>query len=205
MKDNIMKIVLATHNRDKIKELKAAFGGTNTELLTFDHFPGMPDVVEDGETLEKNAQKKATEIYHYTGLPALADDTGLEVRALNGAPGVKSSRYAGEGVTYAQNVEKLLFELREISPEQREARFRTVMVYFDGKNTIKTEGCVQGRILTGAAGTGGFGYDPIFYYPPLKKTFSELNIEEKNQISHRGKALFKMIDALCEMNLIKEV
>jgi len=200
-----MKIVLATHNRDKIKELMAAFRGTNAELLTFDHFPGMPDVVEDGETLKDNAQKKAREIYCYTGLPTLSDDTGLEVHALKGEPGVKSSRYAGERVTYAQNVEKLLFEMKGIRPEQREARFRTVMVYFDGKNTITTEAYVQGKILPEGRGTDGFGYDPVFYYPPLGKTFSELSIKEKNEISHRGKALLKMINTLCKKNLIKEV
>lgn len=200
-----MKIVLATHNRDKIKELKASFKGTNAELLTFDQFPYMPDVVEDGETLQDNARKKAEEIYNYTGLPALADDTGLEVSVLNGAPGVKSSRYAGEKVSYAQNVKKLLQDMKEIKPEQREARFRTVMVYFDGKNTITTEGCVQGTILMEAKGNEGFGYDPVFYYSPMKKTFSELNLDEKNKISHRGKALIKMIHILCDKNLIKEV
>jgi XTP/dITP diphosphohydrolase len=200
-----MKIVLATHNRDKIRELKAAFRGTNAELLTFDHFPNMPDVVEDGDTLEENALKKAKEIFQFTGLPALADDTGLEVQALNGAPGVKSSRYAGERVTYAQNVKKLLSEMKDIGPEQRKAGFRTVMVYFDGNNVLTTEGRVQGTILKEPVGENGFGYDPVFYYPPLKKTFSELSPDEKNKISHRGKALLKMINTLCEKNLIKEV
>ncbi|MDD3806491.1 MAG: RdgB/HAM1 family non-canonical purine NTP pyrophosphatase [Candidatus Marinimicrobia bacterium] len=200
-----MKLVLATHNKDKVFELRVLLKNEPVILLTFDDFPGMPEVIEEGKTLEENALKKATQIYHYTGLPVLSDDTGLEVIALDGAPGVMSSRYAGESVTYAQNVEKLLREMSDIPEEQRGACFRTVMVYFDGKKKLITEGKVCGYILKETRGDGGFGYDPVFYYPPLKKTFAEMTREEKNHISHRGQALFKMIQALRNNNIFMEV
>lgn len=200
-----MKLVLATHNKDKISELKAALNSTQVSVLTYEDFPDMPEVIEDGKTLEENALKKAREIYQYTQLPVLADDTGLEVPALGGAPGVKSSRYAGERASYADNVAKLLKEMSQISKEQREARFRTVMVYLDGRYQIMTEGEVPGQILEEVRGDGGFGYDPVFYYPPYKKTFSELTLHEKNSISHRGQALLRMIKALRENHIITEV
>jgi XTP/dITP diphosphohydrolase len=200
-----MKIVLATQNRDKIRELRNLLNETDAQILTLDDFPGLPEVHEDGETLEANAEKKAYEIYHFTGYPALADDTGLEVKALNGAPGVYSSRYAGEDVTYAENVAKLLKEMNNIPPEQREACFRTVMVYLDDHVHLTTEGRVDGKIMNKPAGTGGFGYDPVFYYPPYGKTLSEITPAEKNRISHRGKALALMIRKLCEHQLIREV
>ncbi len=200
-----MKIVLATQNRDKITELQSVLRDTNVRILTPDDFTGFPAVVEDGETLEENAYKKAVEIHRFTGLPVLADDTGLEVPALNGAPGVRSSRYAGEDVSYAENVEKLLREMRHIPPEQREASFRTVMVYLNNSLHFTTEGRVDGTILEYRRGTGEFGYDPVFYYPPLKKTFSEMSLEEKNQVSHRGKALTLMIKKLQKHQVIREV
>jgi XTP/dITP diphosphohydrolase len=200
-----MKLVLATHNKDKISELQAVLKDEQVSILTCDDFPGMPDVVEDGETLEENALKKAREIHQYTQLPVLADDTGLEVSALGGAPGVKSSRYAGEHASYADNVAKLLKEMSQIPKEQREARFRTVMVYLDDRYQMMTEGEVPGQILEEVCGDGGFGYDPVFYYPPLKKTFSELTLQEKNNISHRGQALLTMIKILRENHILTEV
>lgn len=200
-----MKLVLATHNKDKISELQAVLKDEQVSILTCDDFPGMPDVIEDGETLEENALKKAREIHQYTQLPVLADDTGLEVSALGGAPGVKSSRYAGEHASYADNVAKLLKEMSQIPKEQREARFRTVMVYLDDRYQLMTEGEVQGQILEEVCGDGGFGYDPVFYYPPLKKTFSELTLQEKNNISHRGQALLTMIKILRENHILTEV
>ncbi len=200
-----MKLVLATHNKDKISELKAVLESEQVSILTCDDFPEMPDVLEDGETLEENALKKAREIHQYTQLPVLADDTGLEVPALGGAPGVKSSRYAGEHASYADNLAKLLKEMSQIPKEQREARFRTVMVYLDDRYQIMTEGEVPGQILEEVRGGGGFGYDPVFYYPPLKKTFSELTLHEKNSISHRGQALLRMIKTLRENHILTEV
>ncbi|BFN36127.1 XTP/dITP diphosphatase [Fidelibacter multiformis] len=200
-----MKLVLATHNKDKISELQAVLKDEQVSILTCDDFPGMPDVIEDGETLEENALKKAREIHQYTQLPVLADDTGLEVSALGGAPGVKSSRYAGEHASYADNVAKLLKEMSQIPKEQREARFRTVMVYLDDRYQMMTEGEVTGQILEEVCGDGGFGYDPVFYYPPFKKTFSELTLQEKNNISHRGQALLTMIKILRENHILTEV
>ncbi len=200
-----MKLVLATHNKDKVSELRAVLNHVQVRILTCDDFPAMPDVLEDGQTLEENALKKAREIYQYTKLPVLADDTGLEVKALDGAPGVLSSRYAGEGVSYVQNVEKLLEDLSGIPPEQREACFRTVMVYLDGRDTLVAEGAVEGRILHETKGREGFGYDPVFFYPPLGKTFSEMTLAEKNRISHRGQALTAMIQKLKENHILTEV
>ncbi|MCD6234520.1 MAG: non-canonical purine NTP pyrophosphatase, RdgB/HAM1 family [Candidatus Neomarinimicrobiota bacterium] len=200
-----MKLVLATHNRDKVSELKAVLKSEQISILTCDDFPAMPEIIEDGDTLEENALKKARGIHQYTKLPVLADDTGLEVPALKGAPGVMSSRYAGDQASYADNVAKLLKEMAHIPMEQREARFRTVMVYLDDRNKIITEGDVSGQILEDVRGRGGFGYDPVFYYPPFNKTFSEMTLSEKNRISHRGQALLKMIKALRENHILKEV
>ena len=191
--------VLATHNRDKIKEFKSKLGSSIC-LKTLDDFPGMPDVVEDGSTLEENAFKKAREIHAYTGLPTIADDTGLEVDVLNGAPGVYSSRFAGENATYQENVIKLLNELKGVKLEQRSARFRTNIAFVDNRTAWSVQGSVEGFILDKQEGKDGFGYDPVFYYKPLQKTFSELNLETKNMISHRGKAIDAFIHKLKEIN-----
>lgn len=193
--------VLATHNRDKIKEFKAKLGN-EIDLKTLDDFPDMPDVVEDGETLPENAGKKAREIHAYTGLPTIADDTGLEVDALDGAPGVYSSRFAGEDVTYAQNVDKLLDELKNIPVEQRTARFRTSIAFADKNERWQVQGCVEGLITEKRHVEDGFGYDPVFYYIPASKTFAELDLKEKNKISHRGKAITALLEKLKETHHI---
>ena len=193
--------ILATHNRDKIKEFKNKLGATIV-LKTLDDYPELPDVIEDGDTLEHNALKKAREIHAYTGLPAIADDTGLEVDVLNGAPGVYSSRFAGENVSYRDNVEKLLKELKGFMPEQRSARFRTSIAFVNGQESWCVQGSVEGRILEEQKGNDGFGYDPVFYYEPLCKTFSELDLDTKNTISHRGKAIDAFIHKLKELNYI---
>jgi XTP/dITP diphosphohydrolase len=193
--------ILATHNRDKIKEFKNKLGSSIC-LKTLDDFPDMPDVIEDGDTLEHNAIKKAREIHTFTGLPAIADDTGLEVAALKGAPGVYSSRFAGENVSYQDNVKKLLSELKGIKSEHRNACFRTKIAFVDGDEVWCVDGSVDGRILEEQVGNDGFGYDPVFYYEPLKKTFSELDLDVKNKISHRGKAIDAFIHKLKELNHI---
>jgi XTP/dITP diphosphohydrolase len=191
--------ILATHNRNKIKEFKSKLGSAIC-LKTLDDFPDMPDVVEDGTTLEENAFKKAHEINVYTGLPTIADDTGLEVDALDGAPGVYSSRFAGENVSYQDNVIKLLNELKGVKSEQRSARFRTIIAFVDSREAWSVHGSVEGFILDHQKGEDGFGYDPVFYYEPLQKTFSELDMETKNTISHRGKAIEAFIHKLKESN-----
>ncbi len=191
--------ILATHNRDKIKEFKSKLGSTIC-LKTLDDFPDMPDVLEDGTSLEENAFKKAREINIYTGLPTIADDTGLEVDALDGAPGVYSSRFAGENVSYQDNVIKLLSELKDVKLEHRSARFRTIIAFVDSQEAWSVHGSVEGLILDHQKGEDGFGYDPVFYYEPLQKTFSELDLETKNTISHRGKAIDAFIHKLKESN-----
>ena len=184
-----MQIVLATHNRGKMKEMSSILAHLPVKLLTLDDFPQIGAIPETGETLKENAFIKAETVHQKTGLPALADDTGLEVDALDGAPGVHSSRYDGETATFEDNCRKMLQEMDGIPSEERTARFHTVIAFVSDSGNEWTEGMVEGRILEIKRGDGGFGYDPLFYYPPLKKTFAELNSEQKNNISHRGKAL----------------
>lgn len=194
-------IVLATRNRDKVKEIERALRSLpNLDLRSLDDLPDMPDVVEDAPTLEGNALKKAREIYAFASarfgkVLVLSDDTGLEVDALNGAPGVYSARYAeaelGRKPTYAENVAKLLRDLSGKSA--RAARFRTVIALVGDWNgaflETTVEGVAEGEILSEPCGAGGFGYDPIFFSKDAQKTFAELSLDEKNAVSHRGKAL----------------
>jgi len=184
-----LQIVLATHNRGKMKEMSSILAHLPVKLLTLDDFPQIGEIPETGETLKENAFIKAKTVHQKTGLPALADDTGLEVDALDGAPGVHSSRYDGETATFEDNCRKMMQEMDGIPAEERTARFHTVIAFVSDSGNEWTEGMVEGRILEKKQGDGGFGYDPLFYYPPLKKTFAELNSEQKNNISHRGKAL----------------
>ena len=177
-----MQIVLATHNRGKMKEMSSILAHLPVKLLTLDDFPQIGEIPETGETLKENAFIKAETVHQKTGLPALADDTGLEVVALDGAPGVHSSRYDGETATFEDNCRKMLQEMDGIPAEERTAQFHTVIAFVSDSGNEWTEGMVEGRILENKRGDGGFGYDPLFYYPPLKKTFAELNSEQKNNI-----------------------
>jgi XTP/dITP diphosphohydrolase len=195
-----MQLVCASANPDKVDEIRAVLAPLGIELLPRpDH---VADVVEDQPTLEGNARLKAVAICEATGQPALADDTGLEVDALGGAPGVFSARYAGEDATYADNVAKLLDALADVpEPEERMARFRTVVLvrYPDGREVIAA-GWVDGTIALAPRGTNGFGYDPVF--EPVEaegRTFAELAIEEKNGISHRARALRTLAELLSPM------
>ncbi|MEW5795831.1 MAG: RdgB/HAM1 family non-canonical purine NTP pyrophosphatase, partial [Candidatus Zixiibacteriota bacterium] len=159
-------------------------------ILTADDFLEFPDPEETGATLEANSMLKAKAISEFCDLPALADDSGLEVDALGGAPGVFSSRYAGDNVTYRDNNEKLLRELKGVPQDKRSARFRCVIAIAWDKDHIETaEGVAEGYIAEDIVGDKGFGYDPVFFYPPKGKRFSEMTLEEKNLISHRGLAL----------------
>ena len=184
-----MKIILATHNKDKRKEMMAALIDLNVKILSLEDFPHVGEIIEDGETLTENAIIKAQTVFDITGIPAISDDTGLSVDALNGAPGVYSARYAGENATYTDNVEKLVDEMKNIPPENRGAQFKTVMVYIDKDTELIADGVVKGQITDTSKGVGGFGYDPVFYITEKEKTFAEMTIQEKNQISHRGIAL----------------
>ncbi len=190
------KIVLATGNRDKVKEITEILKNLDIELLTLEDFPGVPEVVEDGKTLEENALKKARVISEFTKLPAVSDDTGLEVEVLNGAPGVYSSRYSGENATYADNVKKLLDDLQSVPQENRQARFRCVVALYSENNTKVVEGVCEGEITDRPQGDSGFGYDPIFFVPEHNCTFAEMDPDLKNRISHRGKAFLKLRNLL---------
>ncbi len=185
-----MKLLISSNNRDKIKEIRRIFDNKYVDLITLDQYPDAPEVVEDGNTLKENAYKKAQSLFQHTGIPTIADDTGLEVDALNGAPGVYSARYAGENVTYQDNVDKLLQEMED--RENRTARFRTIAVYYSETLDFYAEGRIEGEILRDEKGTGGFGYDPVFYVNQLNKSFAEMTAEEKNKISHRGIAFQKL-------------
>ena len=191
-----MKIVLATHNRDKCAEMAAILSDYPIDLLTLEDFPEIGEIIEDSDTLEENAVIKARIVYNQTRLSSLADDTGLEVDALNGEPGIYSARYAGENCNYSDNVTKLLKNMEKIPAEKRTARFQTVIAFVGDKMELVSEGIVEGKITTEPKGVGGFGYDPVFYVPIKGKTFSEMNMTEKNQISHRGKAIQEMLKLL---------
>jgi len=184
-----MKIILATYNTDKRKEMLAALTDLNVEILSLVDFPQVGEIVENGQTLTENAIIKAKAVFDITGIPAISDDTGLSVDALHGAPGIYSARYAGENATYADNVEKLVDEMKNVLPENRGAQFQTIIVYIDKDRELIVDGVVKGQIANASKGVGGFGYDPVFYIPEQEKTFAEMTIQEKNQISHRGIAL----------------
>ncbi|HSB44540.1 MAG TPA: XTP/dITP diphosphatase [Nitrospira sp.] len=198
----IHELVLATRNRHKGEELAALLGDLGIRIRTLDEFPGVPDVVEDGNTCEANAVKKATEIAAATGLPAVADDTGLEVDALDGRPGVYAARYAGEQATYEDNYKKLLRELSGVPRGRRTARFITVAAIALPWNGVQiATGRLEGLIAEEPAGSRGFGYDPVFFLPELGKTLAELSADEKNRISHRAKAFIQARDLLRSMQL----
>ncbi|MCH7566243.1 MAG: XTP/dITP diphosphatase [Nitrospirae bacterium] len=187
------ELVLATRNRDKCAELAALLGDLGIRLRTLEDFPEVPDVAEDGETCEANAVKKASAVARHTGLPAIADDTGLQVEALGGRPGVYAARYAGETASYEDNWRKLLRELEGVPREQRRARFITVAAVArpSAEKVEVVEGVLEGFIAEAPVGTQGFGYDPVFYVPELGKTLAQLTSDEKNRISHRARAVIK--------------
>lgn len=196
----IRELVLATRNRHKGEELAALLGGLGITIRTLDEFPDAPEVVEDGATCKANAIKKAHAIAAFTGLPAVADDTGLEVDALGGRPGVYAARYAGEDATYEDNCRKLLLELTGVPRERRTARFLTVAAIALPSDGIRVaQGILEGEIAAEASGTLGFGYDPVFLIPELGKTLAELSADQKNAISHRAKAFTQAKALLREM------
>jgi len=185
----MMKVVIATHNKDKLKELKKGLSNLDIKLLDLSSFPDIGEIVEDGETLKENAFIKAREVHKLTGLPAIADDTGLEVDVLGGKPGVYTARFAGENCSYLDNVNKMLKVMKNIKDSNRSAIFKTAMAFVDDKTELFSIGEVKGMIASEKKGLGGFGYDSIFYVVNEGKTFAEMSIEKKNIISHRGKAI----------------
>lgn len=182
-----MKIVLATRNPGKVTELRALLADLPVELISAADVEGAPEVEEDAPTLEGNARKKAEALHRHTGLPALADDTGLEVDALGGAPGVHSARFAGPDADDAANRAKLLSDLDGAA--DRSARFRTVLAFTEGDEVHVSDGVCEGYITEGERGSGGFGYDALFQPEGETQTFAEMPAEAKNRISHRGRAL----------------
>lgn len=195
-----MKILLATHNKNKITELKDALKTSGFQILSLDDFPDLPEVEEDGDTLEHNSLKKAREIFEHAGITTLADDTGLEVEYLNGEPGVFAARWAGEGCTYKDNCEKMLRELKGVPHEKRKAAFRCVITLY-GKDLLKTvAGELKGYIIEDSKGTDGFGYDPVFVPEGYDITLAEMPLSEKNKISHRGLAVKKMVEIIANLH-----
>lgn len=187
--------VAATHNKGKLVEMEAIVKKLGIKLISRDdaNVPHDFDIEEDGETFEENSYKKAYEIMKMTNLPSMADDSGLMVEYLNGAPGVYSARYGGIEESFEKNNNKLLYEMRDCPIDKRKAKFVTVItvVYPDGK-TIVAKGECNGEIATEKRGTDGFGYDPVFIPEGYDKTFSELGTDFKNKVSHRKKALLEL-------------
>lgn len=185
-----MQLIFSSRNPDKIAELSDALRGLPLEVSGAADHPEIPDVEETGSTLEENALLKARAAHRATGRLCLADDTGLEIDALGGLPGVRSARFGGPSQDYARNVAKVLADLRAVADEDRTARFRTIvaLVFPDGREELVAGEC-RGRILTAPRGTGGFGYDPIFFVPESGRTFAEMTLDEKQSISHRGRAM----------------
>ncbi|MBW1935619.1 MAG: XTP/dITP diphosphatase [Deltaproteobacteria bacterium] len=184
-------LVLATRNQGKISEFRDFLSIVDIQIKSLNDFGPIPPIVEDGKSFEDNAYKKAHLTAKMLGFPALADDSGLVVNALGGAPGVHSARYAGEGATDEANNEKLLREMEGV--KDRSAAFECVIAIAVPRGpALIYEARCEGEITTRPMGKGGFGYDPVFYYPPLKKTFAQMSKEEKNRVSHRGKALAEL-------------
>ena len=194
------EIVIATRNNNKTKELKELLSNTNFVLKDLNEIPNISEVEETGKTFEENAVLKAKSYALQTKMWSLADDSGLEVEALCGAPGVFSARYAGKFATDEERINKLLKELDETFDEQRRARFVCAMAISDEKGKIKflAEGVCKGRIAVKPSGTNGFGYDPIFIPDGFEQTFAELSIETKQKISHRARATAKIIRFLAD-------
>ena len=184
-------LVLATRNRGKISEFKGLLSDFEIEIRSLEGFGPIPAIPEDGETFEDNAYKKAYFTAKMLGFPAIADDSGLVVEALGGVPGVHSARYAGEGATDEENNLKLLKAMKGIG--NRKAAFRcTLCIAVPGGPALTYEGGCDGEIAQELKGENGFGYDPIFYYSPLKKTFAQMSQQEKNRVSHRGKVMAEL-------------
>jgi len=183
------KVIFASRNRGKAKELAELVADAGIELLSLADLPGAPEVVEDGATFEENAATKARAIAAWAGLPAVADDSGLEVDAIGGAPGVRSARFAGDGATDAENNAKLLRMMADVPPGHRTARFVSVIAVATPAGKVSTvRGTCEGIIGHEPRGAGGFGYDPLFIVPEYGLTFAEMDLATKNRISHRGRA-----------------
>jgi XTP/dITP diphosphohydrolase len=192
-----MELVVATRNQGKLREIRALLEGSGIVVFGLDAFPDLPEVEEDGATFEANARKKAATVARLTGRLTLADDSGLEVAALGGRPGVHSARFAGDSARDADNNAKLLQTLAAIPPEKRQGAFCCVMALCDSDGECRVFfGKVEGIVLESPRGEGGFGYDPLFLVREYGRTMAELPMEIKNRISHRGQALRQALEVL---------
>jgi XTP/dITP diphosphohydrolase len=191
----VRKLIFASRNKGKVTEVKDIFNGSIFHILSLNELEDIPEIIEDGLSFEENAKKKAKIIFEKYELPAIADDSGLVVEQLDGRPGVYSARYAGKGCTYDDNNKKLLKELSDF-PQPHKAKFICCAVYLDDNNQFETMGEVPGVIINECRGKLGFGYDPIFLPDGFNKTLAELEIEEKNKISHRAKAFNQLKDLI---------
>ena len=192
-------VIIASGNQGKLKEFKELMKDLTVEVKSLKDFPEIGDIEENGTSFAENAYIKAKAVFDVTGCLSIADDSGLEVDALDGAPGIYSARYAGEDKNDAANNEKLLQEMDAVPKEQRGAQFHCAIVAIDKNgNRYDAEGVVRGEILRAPQGENGFGYDPLFYIEEFGRTTAELSMDEKNKISHRGKAVRRIVDVLKE-------
>ncbi|MET0088780.1 MAG: RdgB/HAM1 family non-canonical purine NTP pyrophosphatase [Candidatus Thiodiazotropha sp.] len=194
------KIVLASNNAGKVREINQLLALEQITVVPQKEFD-IPDAVEDGLSFVENAIKKARHASRLSGLPAIADDSGIEVDALNGAPGIYSARFAGPGASDEANLQKLLADIAQVPESDRSARFQCLMVYMrhaEDPTPIICQGTWEGRILFEPAGENGFGYDPVFYVPTHDCSSAQLDAETKNSLSHRGQALQKLLSALSD-------
>lgn len=198
------KIIVATKNKGKLREVREVLAGLPIALVSLRDYASIPDVIEDGLTFAENALKKAKAVFEATGIPALADDSGLCVDALDGRPGVLSARYAGEGASDESNYSKVLKEMKDVPEGMRSAHFVCVLALVKARGYEKVfEATCVGKITTRPVGMNGFGYDPIFYFEPLKSTFAEIDSSAKSMVSHRGKALRQLARYLRGCNRLR--
>ena len=193
------KIVIASSNKHKISEISIKIQPFFNEILSLTDFPEIGEIIEDGNTIEENSFIKSRTAFEHTKIASIADDTILEVDALNGDPGLFTARYAGENATYEENMTKLLERLDGIEDSYRTARFRTIISYVDGKDDFHVEGSIEGKILNTRVGNNGFGYDPIFYSTELNLSLAEMDSNQKNKISHRGLAIKKFVSKIQQL------
>jgi XTP/dITP diphosphohydrolase len=201
MKSLPQKILVATRNQGKVAEIRSLLQDMSIRFLSLNSFPEFPDVLEDGETFEENALKKARVMALATGIVALADDSGLCVDALNGRPGVLSARYVGEGASDEEKCARILEEMKDVPDVLRTARFICVLALVapNGGEAELFRGVCEGKIIREMRGASGFGYDPIFYHPEYELTFAEMDSGAKNRVSHRGRALRELRNYLTQL------
>ena len=193
------KIVIASSNKHKISEISIKIQPLFDNILSLQDFPEIGEIIEDGNTIEENSFIKSRACFNFSKIASVADDTILEVDALNGDPGLYTARYAGNKATYEDNMQKLLQNLEGVESHLRTARFRTIISYVDGINDFHVEGVLEGKITKSKVGSNGFGYDPIFFSEKFNMTLAQMNNEQKNNISHRGLAIKKFVTKIRDL------